>query len=247
MLKLYSHELSGNCYKGRLMLSLLGLEHEIVPVDLIAGEQKSLELLKLNQLGQVPILTDEHAVIRDSQAILVYLARRYGGEDWLPIEADSMSKVMQWLFTAANEIQHGPCTARKHFLLNAKIDLDLAQQRTHQILQVMNEHLQERNWLECDRPTIADIACYPYVALAPEARVSLEAYPHVGGWIERIKQLPGYIGMPGMQESTDKGIKINDAQPEFRSHTTRSDGYYSNELASESESQRLAQAPRLSW
>lgn len=197
MLKLYSYELSGNCYKGRLMLSLLGLEHEIVTVNLKAGEQKSLELLKLNRFGKVPILTDEGVVIRDSQAILVYLARRYGG-DWLPIAAEPMSKVMQWLSTAANEIQHGPCTARLYFLFNAKIDLELAQQRGHQILQVMNGHLQEHHWLECDRPTIADIACYPYIALAPEGQVSLEAYPHVCAWIERIKQLPGYISMPGL-------------------------------------------------
>jgi glutathione S-transferase len=198
MIKLYDFELSGNCYKGRLILSLLGLEHELVPVDLSSGEHKSPAFLKLNPLGQVPVLTDGDVVIRDAQAILVYLARRYGGEDWLPLEAEAMSRVVQWLSTAANEIQHGLATARRHFLFKAQIDLELANQTAHQILQILDKHLQERNWLECDRPTLADVACFPYVGLAPDGKISLEAYPHVVNWIDRIKKLPGYVGMPGL-------------------------------------------------
>lgn len=198
MIKLFNHELSGNCYKVRLMLSLLGLEHEIVPIDIVGGEQKSPQFLKLNSRGQVPVLTDGDLVIPDSQAFLVYLARRYGGEDWLPVEAESMSKVVKWLSTAANEIQQGPCTARLHFVFNLKTDLELAQQRADAILKVMDEHLQQRNWLELDHPTIADVACYPYVGLVPEGGISLEAYPHVVAWIARIRGLTGYIGMPGL-------------------------------------------------
>ncbi|NMG08676.1 glutathione S-transferase [Brasilonema sp. UFV-L1] len=122
----YDVELSGNCHKVRLMLSVLGLEYELVPVVLKGGEQKTEEFLKLNPLGQVPVLRDGDVVIRDAQAILVYLARRYGGEDWLPTEAESMSQVVQWLSTAANEIQHGVAALRKHFLLNAQIDFTYA-------------------------------------------------------------------------------------------------------------------------
>jgi len=180
------------------MLSVLKLEHELVPVDLSRGEHKSAQFLKLNPLGEVPVLTNGDIVIRDAQAILVYLARHYGGEDWLPVEAEPMSKVVQWLSIAANEIQHGLATARRYYVANAKIDLELAQKRAHGILQIMNKHLQERNWLECDRPTIADIACFPYVGLAPDGKVSLKAYPHVVAWSDRIKQLPGYVGMPGL-------------------------------------------------
>lgn len=198
MIKLYDFELSGNCYKGRLMLSILGLEHELVPVDLRSSEQKSPAFLKLNPLGQVPVLTDGDMVIRDAQAILVYLARRYGGEDWLPGSPEPMSKVVQWLSTAANEIQHGLARARRHFLFQAQIDLELADQTAHQILQILDKHLQERDWLECDRPTIADVACFPYVGLAPDGKISLDAYPHVVHWIDRIKKLPGYISMPGL-------------------------------------------------
>lgn len=198
MLELYDAALSGNCHKARLMLSLLRLEHELVPVRLQEGEHKSPQFLEMNPLGQVPVLMDGEVVIRDAQAILVYLARRYGGEDWFPLEAEPMAKVVQWLSTAANDIQHGLAAARLYYLLNAKVDIDQAQKKAHQVLQVLDKHLGERKWLECDRPTIADVACYPYVGLAPDGKVSLEAYPNVIAWIERIKQLPGYISMPGL-------------------------------------------------
>lgn len=149
MIELYDHELSGNCYKVRLMLSLLRLEHKLVSVVLIKGEHKSPPFLKLNPLGQVPVLTDGDVVIRDAQAILVYLGRRYGGEDWLPTEAEPMSKVVQWLSTAANEIQHGLATARLYYVLNAKIDLELAQKRAYGILQIMKNTCKNKtgwNW-----------------------------------------------------------------------------------------------------
>lgn len=198
MIKLYDYVLSGNSYKIRLMLSLLRLEHELVRVDLKQGEQKTPAFLKLNPLGQVPVLTDDDMVVRDAQAILVYLARRYGSEDWLPIEAEPMSKVVQWLSTAANEIQHSLTAARKYFLFNEKTNLDLVQQQAHQLLQILDQHLQERNWLELDRPTIADIACFPYIGLAADGKISLDTYSHVLAWTERVKQLPGYVGMPGL-------------------------------------------------
>ncbi len=106
-----------------------------------------------------------------------------------------MAKVVQWLSTSANEIQQSVAAARLHFLFNAKIDLELAQSKAHKVLQVMNEHLQGRNWLECDRPTIADIACFPYIALAADGKIALKDYPRVIAWINGIKQLPGYVGM----------------------------------------------------
>lgn len=198
MIKLYHTELSGNCHKIRLLLSLLGLEHERVLVNLMAGEHKSPEFLQINPLGQIPVLVDGQTTIRDSQAILVYLARGAEREDWLPLAAEPMAKVMQWLSFAAYEIGTSLFIARLHFRFGMDFDWETAQQQGKQVLQLLDEHLQERDWLECDRPTIADIACYPYVGLAPEGEVSLEPYPHVLAWIGRIKQLPGYEGMPGL-------------------------------------------------
>lgn len=198
MMKLYHTELSGNCHKVRLMLSLLEIEHERVLVDLASGEHKSSEFLKLNSLGQVPVLIDEGVLIRDSQAILVYLTRKYKREDWLPLEAESMAKVMQWLSFAANEINSSLFIARLHFRFGMDFDWETAQQKGKQVLQIIDTHLQNRNWLECNFPTIADIACYPYVGLAPEGKVALEPYPNIIAWIDRIKQLPSYEAMPGL-------------------------------------------------
>lgn len=189
------------------MLSLLGLEcdsleggtapHRIL-IDFVGGEHKSADFLKLNPLGQVPVLVDGDTVIRDSQAILVYLARKYEREDWLPLAAEPMAKVMQWLSFAANEIHCSLFVARLHFRFGMDFDWEAAQRKGKQVLQVMDDHLQGRDWLECDRPTIADIACYPYVGLAPEGKVDLEPYPQVLAWLDRIKQLPGYEGMEGL-------------------------------------------------
>lgn len=198
MMKLYHTELSGNCHKVRLMLSLLEIEHERVLIDLVNGEHKSTDFLKLNSLGQVPVLMDGDTLIRDSQAILVYLTRKYKREDWLPLEAESMAKVMQWLSFAANEINTSLFIARLHFRFGMDFDWETAQQKGKQVLQIINNHLQNRNWLECNSATIADIACYPYVGLAPEGKVALEPYPNILAWIDRIKQLPGYEAMAGL-------------------------------------------------
>lgn len=198
MIKLHNFELSGNCYKVRLMLSLLGLKYELVPVDLLSGEHRTPHYLKLNPLGQVPVLRDGEVVIRDAQAILVYLTRHYGSEEWLPVEAEPMSKVVQWLSTAANEIQNSIAAARLHHLYNTRIDVERVTAKAYAILRIMDDHLAERQWLELERPTIADVACFPYIALAQDGKISLDAYPHVGAWIKRMKQLPHYVGMPGL-------------------------------------------------
>ncbi|NEP52730.1 MAG: glutathione S-transferase [Moorea sp. SIO3C2] len=196
MIKLYDYQLSGNCYKVRLMLSLLGLEHETVWVDLDNGEHKSPEFLELNSFGQVPVLTDGDLIFQDAQGILVYLARRYGDEDWLPLEPEAMSRVMRWLSTTAGEIRQGPEFARLYYKFNVKtVNIEVATQKSATILTLLDNHLSDRAWLELDHPTIADIACFPYVSLSPDAKISLDAYPNVLSWMERIKELPGYIAI----------------------------------------------------
>ncbi|HEY3583408.1 MAG TPA: glutathione S-transferase N-terminal domain-containing protein, partial [Casimicrobiaceae bacterium] len=91
-MKLYDFPLSGNCYRVRLFLSLLGMHYELKPVDLVKGEHRQPPFLELNPRGQVPTLEDDGTVVWDSMAILVYLARKYGGEKWLPGSADGMAE-----------------------------------------------------------------------------------------------------------------------------------------------------------
>jgi len=161
-------------------------------------ENKDPAFLALNPRGQVPVLEDQGAVIWDSMAILVYLARRHGGEKWLPIETEPMTRVMQWLAVSENEIQYGLARARAVKRFGRPFDLAQCQEGGKAALAVLNGHLANRSWLACDGATIADIACYPYVALAPEGGVALDDFPHVRDWMARIQSLPGYVGMPGL-------------------------------------------------
>ncbi|BAY88875.1 MULTISPECIES: glutathione S-transferase family protein [unclassified Tolypothrix] len=201
MIKLYGHELSGNSYKAKLMLSLLGLDYEWIKVDLMTGAHKEPEFLELNSFGQVPLLVDGNTVLADAQAILVYLARQYGGDRWLPLEALLLAQVIRWLSTTAGEIRQGPESARLyHLFKTTSINIERANQKSEFILTQLNNHLGNREWLELGHPTIADVAVFPYVALAPDGKINLENYPNILSWIDRIKHLPGFVGMIGIEE-----------------------------------------------
>ena len=199
MIELYGHELSGNSYKVKLLLALLGVNYEWVKVDLLQGEHKSQNFLALNPFGQVPVLIDGSTTIADAQAILVYLARRYGSDQWLPLEAEPLSRIVRWLSTTAGEIRQGPESARLYYLFNAtSINLERANQKSEFILTQLNQHLAAREWLELGHPTIADIAVFPYVALAADGKLLLDNYSNVVAWIERIRKLPNFVGMAGL-------------------------------------------------
>lgn len=200
MMKLYGHEVSGNSYKAKLMLSLLGLDYEWIKVDLLSGAHKQPEFLALNPFGQVPVLVDGDLVMADAQAILVYLARQYGGEAWLPLEAEPLSRIIRWLSTTAGEVRQGPEHARLYHLFKVtSINPEQVAQKSEFILTQLNRHLADREWLELGHPTIADVAVFPYVALARDGKIDLDRYANVVAWINRIKQLPGFVGMTGIE------------------------------------------------
>ena len=113
MIELYEFAASGNCHKVRLLLSLLKLPYQSVLVNGAEKQHKSADFLAMNGFGQVPVLRDGDTVIRDSQAILVYLARQCGGEQWLPNDAANLAEVCSWLSTAANEVSRGPNALRQ--------------------------------------------------------------------------------------------------------------------------------------
>ena len=195
-MKLYDLDVSGNCYKVRLFAALAQIELEIVPVDFANGEHKRLPLSELNPLKQLPVLEDGKQVLRDAQAILVYLAGQYGGLAWWPDHPYGQAEIVQWLSFAANEVQHSLNETRLVRKFGAPLDHGQALERSDAALRVLDQHLANHDWLALGRPTIAECAVYPYVALSPEGDVDLTAYPHVGRWIGRIEQLPGYLPMP---------------------------------------------------
>lgn len=197
-MKIYHSRQSGNAYKAQLLASLLNLEHELVPVDLRSGESRSQAFLELNPRGQIPVLVDGDVTVWDSQAVLVYLARRYG-EAWLPTDPAPMAEVMQWMAVSENELLFGLARARAVKRFGRAFDLESCQSYGRGALEIMNAHLADREWLAVGRPTIADVACYPYVALAPEGEVVLDPYGNVLAWMGRIQALPGYVGMEGIE------------------------------------------------
>src|SRR5262247_4756709 len=115
-MKLFLLPSSGNAYKVRILLSLLKVPHERVIVDSSKREQKQAPFLKLNPRGEVPVLEDDGTVIWDSAACLAYVARKHGGEQWLPADPAGMAQVMQWMALAGNEIQFGLQYARRGVL-----------------------------------------------------------------------------------------------------------------------------------
>ena len=192
-MKLYTVAPSGNAYKVRLLLEMLKVPYETVNIDFKAKEHKGAAFLKINPRGQVPAIEDAGHIFWDSTACLVYVARKHGGDKWLPTDPIGMAEVMQWLALSNNEIHYGCQWARA--VVNGNKVGNVEEYRTYarQGLQVLNDRLKTNQWLALDRPTIADLACYPYVALAPEGGVALDPYPSVQDWIKRIERLPGWV------------------------------------------------------
>jgi glutathione S-transferase len=198
MITFYNVPVSGNCHKVRLLLSFLQLDYQTINVDLTQSEHQQDDFLSINPFGQVPVLIDNTVILRDSQAILVYLAKTYGAEDWWPEDPVELGHIMEWLSTAANEIQHGPTRLRAHYKWARPIDLEQTEVTALKVLNIINRHLSNKPWLVGSRVSIADIAIYPYLALAYEGHISLTEYPHIVRWLSHFEQLPGVVGMPGI-------------------------------------------------
>ena len=202
-MKLYDLERSGNCYKIRLFLSLIGIVYTKVPVDLHAGENKTSEFLSMNPNGLIPVLVDGSETIYDSIAILSYLARVYADESWFPGEPVQLSKVIRWLAFEQSEVRYGLARARVIALKNPSTlgstgTLEESQVIGILALKILNKKLSKSTWLADSRQaTICDIACYPYTAMSNDGGISLEPYPAVIRWLEDIERLDGYIALPG--------------------------------------------------
>ncbi|RON51006.1 glutathione S-transferase family protein [Pseudomonas frederiksbergensis] len=204
-IKLYNFPRSGHAHRAELMLSLLQLPTELILVDLANGAHKQPEFLALNPFGQVPVLDDQGVVLADSNAILMYLAQKYGNGRWLPTDPVGAAKVQRWLSVAAGQIAFGPARARLITVFGASYNAEEVIARSHDLLKVMDQELAHSEYLVGNEPTIADVAAYSYIAHAPEGNVSLADYANVRAWLARIEALPGFVGMPrtavGLQQS----------------------------------------------
>lgn len=192
---LHGTHLSGHVHRVELLLGMLQIPYRFVAAP--AEVRRTPEFLRLNPLGQIPVLQDGELLLTDSNAILVYLAKRYApGSSWLPEEAVAAARVQRWLSIAAGELKYGPAAARVASLWGKPSDRGLADEIASRLLRFVEGHLADRHYLAAEHPTIADLACYSYIAHAPEGSISLEPYPLTRQWLSRVEALPRFKPMP---------------------------------------------------
>jgi glutathione S-transferase len=211
-MKLYDYILSPSCYKVRLMAALAGVKLEIRPVDFHPGmEHRGAELTALNPGGSIPILEDGNLVLTESSAMLAYIAAK-AAPDWLGSGAAAeTARIQQWL-SFSHRLTANLGGARLHEMLLRPGDIGKLQSQGIAALRELEAGLFEQKlrgfrFLASDRPSIADIACFPYVALAPDGGISLDSYPTIRLWSRALRSLHGFIEMPGIH-------RLHDLKPE---------------------------------
>lgn len=196
---LHDFELSADCYKLRLLLSILGRRYDVVPVDVFPGNETNTPAFRaLSANGTVPVLDIDGTHWTDPEATLAHLGRSYGGMAWLDAQDLTI-----WLTTAK---RLGAAAGRARLTVNFGYDHDLAalQRAAHAELRAIDEHLwfgekEGRDWLCASaHPTIADIACFPDIALCEEGGISRQDYPAVRRWLDRVKRIPGFVTTSGV-------------------------------------------------
>lgn len=194
-IRLYRAALSGHAHRVELFLSLLGLPFQTIDVDLTNGQQRTHEYLAMNPFGQVPVIDDNGLFLYDSNAILIYLARSYGEEHWLPKDIKSEVKIQQWLSLAAGPVFNGPCSARLITVFGHSLDHGRAVAISKALFDILEPHFAVGKFALGDQATIADVAAYTYIAHAPEGGIDLAPYPAIRGWLSRVEALPGFVPM----------------------------------------------------
>ncbi len=201
-MKLYDFELSGNCHKIRMLLSMLGQEYDRVDIDLRHKDQFDSDFVALNPLHKVPVLDDGDVLLRDSAAIMVYLARTYGKPELYPDAPAEMADVQQWLSFSVNEVFNGLAMVRANIIFKRGLDQAALTKAASDALDMLEHRLMDHDWLSLDRFTLADLGCYPYTALSHEGGMDLAKWPAVQAWCRRVESLPGYVAMPGLPGAT---------------------------------------------
>ncbi len=203
MMLLHDWALSPNCYKVRLLAALTGIAVEIRAVDLYPGaEHLSQDYLRLNPAGTLPIVEADGLTMTESSAVLAYIAAQVG-KGWAGDgSAAGTAYVQQWLAFAAR-LDTSLGVARTISMLGGSGELARAQSDGQGCLREIEAALSDRRlraerFLTGDTPTIADIACFPQVMLAPDGGMSLELYPAIRLWTRAVRMLSGFIEMPGI-------------------------------------------------
>lgn len=189
-MRLYDYDASANCLKVRILLGLLGLEYERVPTDIFGGDTLTEEYGALNPLRETPVLElDDGTAIAQSNAILWYLAE---ATPYLPSDRVGRAQVAQWLAFEQEWIMRGVAGARFR-LITGRPGGEERVPAARRAMEVLDDHLERREWIVGERPSIADLSNYAYAHLGDEARVPLADHPHVVAWVARLRALPRFV------------------------------------------------------
>lgn len=196
MVTVYGMADSGNCYKVKLALEQLGKPYRWVEVDSTKGETRSREFLARNPNGKVPTLQlEEGSYLPESNAILYYLAE---GTPLLPADKLGRARALQWMFF--EQYSHEPYVAVARYILRylppdspRRAELSRLQERGHQALGVMEQHLATARFFVDDAYTVADISLYAYTHAAADGGFDLGRYPAVSAWLARVKAQPKHV------------------------------------------------------
>ena len=194
---LFNSQVSGNCYKVRLLLALLGLSYERREVDVIDRSNRAELLGQLNPALRVPTLVlDDDRVLAESNAILWFFGE---GTEYVPEDPFARAQVLQWLFF--EQYSHEPNIAVVRFWVAVAgkwpSDAELEARRAggYAALDAMEGHLAARSYLVEERYSVADIALYAYTHVAGEAGFDLSRYPAVAAWLRRVASRPGHVAI----------------------------------------------------
>jgi glutathione S-transferase len=196
MLRLHDNSFSGNGYKIRLLLTLLGIPFTRIDYDIDRGATRTPDFLRLNPNGRIPVLQfEDERCLAESNAILCFLAE---GTLYLPQNRFERALVMQWLFFEQYSHEPNIATLRywiTHRLLDDERRAMVAGKRRwgYAALDVMERHLADRAWFVGERLSIADIALYAYTHVAEEGEFDLARYVAVRRWLDHVANEPGHV------------------------------------------------------
>lgn len=194
---LYNSQVSGNCYKVRLLLAHLGIQYERQELSVSDRSNRSDVLGGLNPALRVPTLVlDDGRSLGESGAIIWFFGE---GTRFVPDDPFERAQVLQWMFF--EQYDHEPAIAVVRFWLaysgrpreEFADRLDERVAAGYRALDALERHLDGRTWLVGDDMTLADIALYAYTHVAGEGGFELERYPMIGAWLERVASEPGHV------------------------------------------------------
>ena len=197
-LRIYGDSRSGNCYKLKLLCAEMSMDYDWIEVDILEGDTHTDSFLQMNPNGKIPLLAlPDGRHLAESNAILCYLSE---GSNFFPGKAFEKAEILQWLFF--EQYSHEPYIATSRFIIQylgtppeRAPELEQKKAGGYKALAVMEGRLTNHEYLAGDAYSIADIALFAYTHVADEGGFSLEDYPAVRAWLDRISSRPNFVRM----------------------------------------------------